>query len=71
MLRERGISGCHLGTMAENTRAIGFFTAMGFRRLGDSQLIPGLRTREGGRMHEQVMVTELETEPTPVPGPGS
>jgi ribosomal protein S18 acetylase RimI-like enzyme len=70
-LRERGISGCHLGTMAENARAIGFFTAMGFRRLGGPQLIPGLRTREGGRMHEQVMVTELETEPTPVPGPGS
>ena len=60
MLRDRGISGCHLGTMAENTRAIAFFTAMGFRRFGDPRLIPGLRTREGARMHAQMMVTELD-----------
>jgi ribosomal protein S18 acetylase RimI-like enzyme len=71
MLRDRGISGCHLGTMAENARAIGFFTAMGFRRLGDPLLIPGLRTREGGRMHTQVMVTEIKSEPTPAPDPRS
>jgi ribosomal protein S18 acetylase RimI-like enzyme len=60
MLRERGITGCYLQTIAENTRAIAFFTAMGFRRHGAPVLIPGLRTREGGRMHEQVMVTELD-----------
>ena len=34
---------------------------MGFRRLGEPQLIPGLRTRDGGRMHTQVMVTELDS----------
>jgi GNAT superfamily N-acetyltransferase len=59
LLRGRGVTGCHLQTMAENTGAIAFFTALGFRRLGDPQLIPGLRTRDGGRMHSQVMVTEL------------
>ena len=64
MLHDRGITGCHLGTMAENTGAIAFFTAMGFRRFGEPLPIPGLRTRDGGRMHEQVMVTELDpTEP--------
>jgi ribosomal protein S18 acetylase RimI-like enzyme len=60
VLREHGIGGCHLQTMAENTGAIAFFTAMGFRRFGDPQLIPGLRTREGGRLHSQVMVTDLD-----------
>jgi len=58
-LRDRGVEGCHLQTMAENTGAIAFFTSMGFRRLGDPQLIPGLRARDGGRLHSQVMVTEL------------
>jgi ribosomal protein S18 acetylase RimI-like enzyme len=62
VLRDRRITGCHLQTMAENSRAIAFFMAMGFRRLGDPQLIPGLRTREGGRMHSQTMVIELEPE---------
>jgi ribosomal protein S18 acetylase RimI-like enzyme len=62
VLRDRRITGCHLQTMAENSRAIAFFTAMGFRRLGDPQLIPGLRTREGGRMHSQAMVIDLEPE---------
>jgi ribosomal protein S18 acetylase RimI-like enzyme len=60
VLRERGITGCHLQTMAENTGAIAFFTAVGFRRLGDPQLVPGLRARDGGRLHSRVMVTELE-----------
>jgi GNAT superfamily N-acetyltransferase len=59
VLRERGVTGCHLQTMVENTGAIAFFGAMGFRRFGDPQLIPGLRTREGGRLHSQVMVTDL------------
>jgi hypothetical protein len=62
VLRDRRITGCHLQTMAENSRAIAFFTAMGFRRLGDPQLIPGLRTREGARMHSQAMVIDLESE---------
>jgi ribosomal protein S18 acetylase RimI-like enzyme len=60
-LRERGITGCHLQTMAENTRAIAFFSAMGLRRHGDPQIIPGLRTREGARMHSQTMVIDLES----------
>lgn len=67
MLRDRGITGCHLGTMAENTGAIAFFTAMGFRRFGAPQLIPGLRARDGGRMHSQTMVVDLD--PTEPPNP--
>jgi ribosomal protein S18 acetylase RimI-like enzyme len=64
LLRDRGIHGCHLQTMAENTGAIAFFSAMGFRRLGDPQLIPGLRARDGARLHSQVMVTDLGAAPT-------
>jgi GNAT superfamily N-acetyltransferase len=59
-LRDRGIGGCHLQTMAENAGAIAFFTAMGFRRLGGPHLVPGLRARDGSRLHSQVMVIELE-----------
>jgi ribosomal protein S18 acetylase RimI-like enzyme len=51
-----GSPGCHLGTMAENTGAIAFFEAVGFERHGQPQLLPGMRTRTGGRMHAQLMV---------------
>lgn len=59
-LREAGIAGCHLGTIAENTKAIAFFEAMGFRRHGPNNPLPGMRTRSGARMHEQLMVQELD-----------
>jgi ribosomal protein S18 acetylase RimI-like enzyme len=55
-LRERGAPGCHLITLHENQRGIAFFEAMGFSRHGPPQRIAGMRTREGGRMHQQVMV---------------
>jgi GNAT superfamily N-acetyltransferase len=58
-LRGLGVGGCHLATLAENTGAISFFEAVGFRRHGEPVLIPGLRTRAGGRMHEQIMVVDL------------
>jgi GNAT superfamily N-acetyltransferase len=58
-LRELGSPGCHLGTLAENTNAIGFFTRMGFERYGPPLLVPGLRLRSGGRMHAQLMVCDL------------
>lgn len=51
--------GCHLATMAENENAISFFEGVGFRRLGPPTLIPGMRTRDGARMHQQVMVQGL------------
>jgi ribosomal protein S18 acetylase RimI-like enzyme len=63
-LRDHGVNGCHLQTMAENSDAIAFFAALGFHRHGDPQLVPGLRARGGGRLHSQVMVTELEPVPT-------
>jgi GNAT superfamily N-acetyltransferase len=58
-LRAAGVPGCHLQTFAENTGGIAFWEACGFRRHGDAQLAPGYRTRDGARMHVQVMVHDL------------
>jgi len=58
-LRQLGVPGCHLGTLAENTHAIRFFESVGFARLGAPVLVPGMRLREGGRMHAQLMVRSL------------
>jgi ribosomal protein S18 acetylase RimI-like enzyme len=58
-LRRLGSPGCHLGTLAENTRAIEFFRAMGFAPYGAPLLVPGLRQRSGARMHQQLMVLDL------------
>ncbi len=57
--RSLGIPGVHLGTMAENTNAVAFFEAVGFRRHGKAEPIPGFRDRRGGRIHGQLMVTDL------------
>jgi ribosomal protein S18 acetylase RimI-like enzyme len=54
-LRENGSPGCHLLTLAENTRAVRFFERMGFARYGNCPLVPGLR-HDGGRVHQQTMV---------------
>jgi ribosomal protein S18 acetylase RimI-like enzyme len=59
-LRERGVAGCHLQTMAENTSAIAFFESVGFRRVGEPTRAPGFRTPEGGRLHVQLMVQPLD-----------
>ena len=58
-LADLGVPGCHLVTLAENRNAIGFFRHMGFRVLGPPQRVPGMRTREGERMHQQIMVREI------------
>jgi hypothetical protein len=60
-LQDLGSPGCHLATMAENTRAIGFFERVGFRRYEPPVLLPGMRLRTGGRMHMQLMVRDLRT----------
>jgi ribosomal protein S18 acetylase RimI-like enzyme len=62
-LRRRDVPGCHLQKFAENTGATAFFEACGFRRVGRSQPVPGLRTRDGGRLHTEAMVQELEAGP--------
>jgi ribosomal protein S18 acetylase RimI-like enzyme len=54
-----GSPGCHLATLAENTGGIAFFERSGFRRFGAPLLIPGMRLRAGGRMHQQLMVRDL------------
>jgi ribosomal protein S18 acetylase RimI-like enzyme len=58
-LRQLGSPGCHLGTLAENTGAIRFFRSLGFEPFGAPLLVPGMRLRTGGRMHEQLMVRSL------------
>ena len=55
-LRALRVPGCHLTTLAENTRAIAFFGRMGFEPHGPPTLLPGMRTRAGERMHQQIMV---------------
>jgi ribosomal protein S18 acetylase RimI-like enzyme len=58
-LRAEGVAGCHLETMAENTAAIGFFERQGFLRHGEPTPVPGLRARDGSRLHTQLMVQPL------------
>lgn len=58
-LRELGVPGCHLQTLAENTRAVRFFERMGMRRYGSTPAVPGVR--EGGRrLHLQTMVWDAD-----------
>ena len=59
-LRSLGVGGCHLQTIAENAPALSFFEAVGFRRHGGVPVIQGLRTRDGGRLHLQAMVIDLD-----------
>lgn len=58
-LRALGSPGCHVSTLAENTRAVRFFERMGFRRPAPPILAPGLRSPTGGRHHLQFMVRDL------------
>ncbi|SCL37480.1 Acetyltransferase (GNAT) family protein [Micromonospora pallida] len=54
-LEQAGSPGCHLQTLVENTRAVRFFTRMGFAPYGPTPLVPGVR--DGGRrLHQQTMV---------------
>jgi ribosomal protein S18 acetylase RimI-like enzyme len=66
-LTSAGSPGCHLATMAENTPAIAFFESAGFRRYGPPTLIPGLRTPDRKRMHQQVMVREVNAPSSDLP----
>jgi ribosomal protein S18 acetylase RimI-like enzyme len=58
-LRQLDVPGCHVETMAENGRAVAFFEATGFVKKGTPLLVPGMRRREGGRMHVQRLVQDL------------
>jgi ribosomal protein S18 acetylase RimI-like enzyme len=60
-LRALGAAGCHLVTLHENRPAVAFFERMGFRRHGPAQLLPGMRMPDGARMHQQVMVRDVES----------
>jgi ribosomal protein S18 acetylase RimI-like enzyme len=58
-LRQAGVAGCHLETIAENTGAVAFFEAMGFHTHGRAIPAPGLRSPRGERHHVQLMVQSL------------
>lgn len=59
-LRQIGSPGCHLETLAENRPAVRFFEAAGFVPHGDAFLVPGLRARDGSRLHLLRMVRSLD-----------
>jgi len=59
-LRSEDVAGCHLQTMAENSRAIAFFEKMGFAKRGEPKGVPGFRTRTGARMGVQLMVQPFD-----------
>lgn len=59
-LRAERVAGCHLVTLHENAAGIAFFEACGFARQGDPVRVAGMRTRDGARMHRQVMVRALK-----------
>ncbi|MFC9993534.1 GNAT family N-acetyltransferase [Nocardia sp. NPDC127526] len=58
-LDEHGSPGCHLQTQVENTRAVRFFTRMGFTPLDPAPPIAGMRYR-GERVHQLTMVRPAE-----------
>lgn len=58
-LRQLDAPGCHVETMAENSRAVAFFEATGFVKRGAPLMVPGMRLRQGGRMHVQRLVQDL------------
>ena len=58
-LAHAGVPGVHLGTFGENASAIAFFTAQGFRPVGDPVPNPGFRTRGGGRCTVRSFVRDV------------
>ncbi|MEI5102507.1 GNAT family N-acetyltransferase [Streptomyces sp. PmtG] len=48
---DRGVPGCHLRTLSENTRAVRFFRRKGFVPHGLTPVVPGLR-HAGRRPHQ-------------------
>lgn len=62
-LTESEAQGCHLQTLAENTRALRFFERMGFQPHGTTPLVPGIR-HQGQRLHQLTMVRRMTDTPT-------
>lgn len=55
-LRQCAVPGCHLSTILENRRAVGFFERKGFQKYGQPAPISGMRGENGGRLHQQIMI---------------
>lgn len=64
-LRQLGSPGCHLATIAENAPAVSFFERSGFHNYGRPARIAGMRGSDGGRLHQQIMVREIEQTSSP------
>jgi ribosomal protein S18 acetylase RimI-like enzyme len=64
-LHELQVPGCHVDTMAENRSAVAFFEATGFVKYRAPVMVPGMRLRQGGRMHVQRLVQDLRAEEGP------
>ena len=58
-----GVPGVHLGTFGENTAAIAFFMAQGFRPVGEPVPNPGFRMPDGARCTVRRFIREVP--PTP------
>jgi ribosomal protein S18 acetylase RimI-like enzyme len=60
-LRELGVPGCHLETQTEGfpTPTMAFLERQGFRAVGKPALVPGVRSLEGNRLYNQVMIQSL------------
>jgi GNAT superfamily N-acetyltransferase len=57
--RQMGSPGLHLETVLENRNAVQFFKAMGFQEFGDTPELPGIRAKDGSRLHGLVMIMDL------------
>lgn len=59
-LRQSGCRGCHAGTLLQNERALRFFRRHGFRQVGSTSLVPGVR-HHGRRVHQVLLARELSS----------
>ncbi len=55
-----GSPGLHLETVLENRNAVAFFKAMGFEVYGEPETLPGIRAKDGTRLHGLVMTMDLK-----------
>ncbi len=55
-----GSPGLHLETVLENQNAVKFFRSVGFKDYGEPLELPGIRAKDGSRLHGHVMVMDLK-----------
>ncbi|MFO0696091.1 MAG: hypothetical protein U0230_21185 [Polyangiales bacterium] len=70
-LRQMGVPGAHAEMIAENRLAFAVAQRLGYEKVGEPYLLPGLRDREGRRLHGQLIAQALEPKKIQVAVPGS